>query len=141
VDHQGLAREGSPIYKWSVILVEKSLRQLSSDGILAEVHTSFPLTLKDLDPRILEMLKLMVAKFIGHALGLAGRNLKNTSRWLWLAIAVGKGKTAYTCDDKLKRVSYRLLPCASAAQNRWPRGFAELRDTIVERVRKGSFLV
>jgi len=33
------------------------------------------------------------------------------------------------------------LSCASGAQNRKPRGFAEPSDTIAERVRKGSFLV
>ena len=67
-----LAREGSPIHKWPVVLVEKSLRHQSADGILAEVRTTFPLTLKDLDPRILEMLKLMMPKLVDHALGLHG---------------------------------------------------------------------
>jgi hypothetical protein len=67
-----LAREGSPIHKWPVVLVEKSLRHLSADGVLAEVHTAFPLTLKDLDPRILEMLKAIVPKLVDHALGLHG---------------------------------------------------------------------
>ena len=85
----------------------------------------------------------VVKKPAGHVFKkpAAQRNLKNNGRWLWLAIAVGKGKTVYTHANKLKRVSYRLLPCASDAQHRKPRGFAELSDTIVERVRKGSFLV
>ena len=71
----------------------------------------------------------------------AQRNLKNNGRWLWLAIAVGKGKAVYTHGNQLKRVTYRLLPAAGDAQDRKPRGVAELGDTIRERVRKGSFLV
>eukprot|EP00972_Heterocapsa_arctica_P015836 2334497-Heterocapsa_arctica.AAC.1 len=70
----------------------------------------------------------------------ADRNLKNSGRWLWLAILVGKGKTVFTHENKLKTVAYRLLPCASEAQDRKPRGMAEMRDTIVSRIRKGSSL-
>ena len=46
----------SPIYRWHPTLVEKSLRNLSMDGVLAQVHTEWPLTLYDLDVRVLRAL-------------------------------------------------------------------------------------
>lgn len=38
----------SPVYKWPPVLVEESLRNLSNDGVLAQVHSQWPLTLFDL---------------------------------------------------------------------------------------------
>ena len=32
------AKKDSPIYHWPAVLVEKSLRNLSQDGVLAQVH-------------------------------------------------------------------------------------------------------
>ncbi|CAJ1387968.1 unnamed protein product [Effrenium voratum] len=45
--------DSSPIYKWPSMLVEKCLRNLSSDGVLAAVHEKWPLTLYDIDGRLL----------------------------------------------------------------------------------------
>ena len=46
----------SPLYKWPSFLVEKSLRNLSNDGVLAMVHEKWPLTLYDIDNGILRAL-------------------------------------------------------------------------------------
>ena len=46
----------SPIYGWPQVLVEKSLRNLSQESVLAQVHERWPLTLFDLDVRLLRAL-------------------------------------------------------------------------------------
>ena len=68
-------------------------------------------------------------------------NLKNNGRWLWLAIAVGKGSQVFTHPNGLKRVTYRLLPCKEDAQKNEPRGLLEIKDTLHARVRPKSMLV
>ena len=50
----------SLIYKWAAVLVEKSLRNLATDGVLAAVHESWPLTLYDIDGRMLNALAPLV---------------------------------------------------------------------------------
>jgi len=68
-------------------------------------------------------------------------NLKNAGRWLWLAIAVGKGDEVYTHENHKKKVAFRLLPRASEAQEGKPRGLKEIKDTLQGAVRKKSILV
>ena len=50
----------------------KSLRNLSQDGVLAQVHTEWPLTLYDIDVRILKALAPLFPTFSEKALGLHG---------------------------------------------------------------------
>lgn len=71
----------------------------------------------------------------------AAANLKNAGRWLWLAVRVGVGNEVCTHANKLKKVSYRLLPRKTLAKKSKPRGFEEISDTVQARVRKGTFLV
>ena len=66
------AKKDSPIYHWPAVLVEKSLRNLSQDGVLAQVHTEWPLTLYDIDVRILKALAPLFPTFSEKALGLHG---------------------------------------------------------------------
>ena len=67
--------------------------------------------------------------------------MKNNGKWLWLAIAVGKGTEVYTHANQRKRVAFRLLPCKSAALDGKPRGLREIQDSLVAHVRAGSMLV
>ncbi|CAE7228352.1 unnamed protein product [Symbiodinium microadriaticum] len=62
----------SPIYRWPQALVEKSLRNLGQDGALAQVHEVWPLTLYDLDARVLKALGTIFASLTEKALGLHG---------------------------------------------------------------------
>ena len=62
----------SPIYRWHPTLAEKSLRNLSMDGVLAQVHTEWPLTLYDLDVRILRALAPLFTSVSEKAIGLHG---------------------------------------------------------------------
>ncbi|CAE6955611.1 unnamed protein product [Symbiodinium sp. CCMP2592] len=62
----------SPIYRWPQALVEKSLRNLSQDGVLAQVHEMWPLTLYDLDTRLLKALGTIFSSLTEKALGLHG---------------------------------------------------------------------
>lgn len=55
-----ISTSSSPIYKWPAVLVEKSLRNLSNDGVLAQLHENWPLTLFDLDNRFLKVLAPLV---------------------------------------------------------------------------------
>ena len=66
------SRQESPIYKWSAVLVEKSLRNLANDGVLAQVHESWPLTLYDIDNRLLRALAPMVPSLSEKAVGFHG---------------------------------------------------------------------
>lgn len=62
----------SPLYKWPSCLVEKSLRNLSNDGVLAMVHEKWPLTLYDIDNRILRALAPLIPTLSEKAIGLHG---------------------------------------------------------------------
>ena len=62
----------SPIYKWNVVLVEKSLRNLGNDGVLAALHEEWPLTLWDIDNRILRLLAPLFPSFVEKAIGFHG---------------------------------------------------------------------
>lgn len=62
----------SPVYKWPPALVEKSLRNLSNDGVLAMVHEQWPLTLYDIDNRLLRALAPLVPTLSEKALGFHG---------------------------------------------------------------------
>ena len=67
-----ISTSSSPIYKWPAVLVEKSLRNLSNDGVLAQVHENWPLTLFDLDNRFLKVLAPLVPSLVDKALGFHG---------------------------------------------------------------------
>ena len=62
-------------------------------------------------------------------------------RWMWAAVAVGKGSQLYTHENGLKTFTYKFLPNKSLAQDGKPRGLKEIRSVLQERVAKGSFLV
>ena len=62
----------SPIFRWPPVLVEKSLRNLAQDGVLAQVHTSWCLTLYAIDVRVLKVLAALFSSFSEKALGLFG---------------------------------------------------------------------
>ena len=66
------ARRDSPIYRWPTAVVEQGLRNLSQDGVLAAVHETWPLTLYDLDTRILNSLGLLFPSLSEKALGFHG---------------------------------------------------------------------
>ncbi|CAE7636266.1 unnamed protein product, partial [Symbiodinium necroappetens] len=66
------SQKDSPIYKWSPVLVEKSLRNLCQDGVLAKVIEVWPLTLYDLDARILKALGTLFNTLQEKALGFHG---------------------------------------------------------------------
>jgi len=68
-------------------------------------------------------------------------NLKNSGKWLWIAVDVGFRKEKLTHGAGNKRLSYRLLPRAPEAKDNMPRGLPEIKDTLAARVRPGSFLV
>eukprot|EP00439_Symbiodinium_sp_Y106_P018382 s206_g2.t1 len=80
----------SPIYKWSPILVEKSLRNLCQDGVLAKVIEVWPLTLYDLDTRILKALgtlfNTLQEKAIGFH-GIPGRGKSPVARTIAMALS------------------------------------------------------
>ena len=67
-----ISKGNSPIYKWPSLLVEKSLRNLAQDGVLANVHEIWPLTLYDLDVRILRALAPLIPTLNEKALGFHG---------------------------------------------------------------------
>ena len=69
----------SPLHRWSPVLVEKSLRNLAQDGVLAQVHEVWPLTLYDLDVRFLNALGPLFASLSEKALGFHGVPGENTS--------------------------------------------------------------
>jgi len=62
----------SPVYKWPPVLVEESLRNLSNDGVLAQVHSQWPLTLFDLDHRFVQALAALVPSLQKTAIGFHG---------------------------------------------------------------------
>jgi hypothetical protein len=58
-----------------------------------------------------------------------------------MAIAVGKGRTKYTHGNKLKRVTFRLLPKKGDAIRNKPRGTDEMKKCLSGSVHKKAFLV
>lgn len=85
-----IARKDSPIYKWSPVLVEKSLRNLAQDGVLSQVHEVWPLTLYDLDIRILRALEPLIPTLVEKAVGfhgLPGAGKTPVARTLAMAIS------------------------------------------------------
>ena len=52
--------------------VEKSLRNIAQDGVLSQVHEVWPLTLYDLDVRILRALEPLVPTLLEKAIGFNG---------------------------------------------------------------------
>ncbi|CAE7558901.1 unnamed protein product [Symbiodinium sp. CCMP2592] len=84
------SQKDSPIYKWSPVLVEKSLRNLCQDGVLAKVHEVWPLTLYDLDVRILKALgrlfNTLQEKAIGFH-GIPGRGKTPVARTIAMALS------------------------------------------------------
>ena len=67
-----ISNKDSPIYKWPAALVEKSLKNLGQDGVLAQVHEVWPLTLYDLDTRILQALAPLFPTLQEKAIGFHG---------------------------------------------------------------------
>ena len=66
---------------------------------------------------------------------------RSNGKWLWAAVTVGCGTQLYTHGNGLSRYTYRILPNKQDAKCGKPRGYDEVKDTILARVAKGSFLV
>ena len=84
------SQKHSPIYKWSPVLVEKSLRNLCQDGVLAKVHEVWPLILYDLDARILKALGTLFNTLQEKALGfhgIPGRGKTPVARTIAMALS------------------------------------------------------
>ena len=95
----------SPLYKWPALIVEKSLRNLGNDGVLAQVHEEWPLTLFDLDVRFLSALAPLMASLKEKAIGFHGEP--------------GAGKTPAACTIAMA-VSRHLLREAQKLGNTSP---------------------
>ena len=81
------------------MLVEKSLRNLATDGVLAQVHEHWPLTLNDLDVRFLRALAPLMPSLSEKAIGFhgepgAGKN--PVARLPWLCPNIGSRKLTKT---------------------------------------------
>ena len=66
---------------------------------------------------------------------------RSDGRWLWAAVSVGHGTTTYSHANKMKRFAWKILPSKGEAVDGKPRGTAEIRDAMVEHIKKGSKLV
>ena len=64
--------QDSPLYKWPPVLIEKSLRNLPNDRVLAHVHEQWPLTRFDLDIRLLNALAPLMPSLKEKAVGFHG---------------------------------------------------------------------
>ena len=69
------------------------------------------------------------------------KNLKASGLWLWLGVCVGEKKKVFTHKNRLKKITYRLMPSARRAVKGKPRGFDEIQATVQSKVAKGSFLI
>ena len=64
---------GSPIFQWPVAVVEKSLRAIQTDGVLALPIEDFYFTLADLDYSIMQFgINPIIKAMITHAAGVVG---------------------------------------------------------------------
>ena len=61
--------------------------------------------------------------------------------WLWVGVTVGQGNNVFTHGNKLKRVTFKLLPSRADAPGGKPRGLESIRSTLEERVAKGTCLM
>ena len=66
---------------------------------------------------------------------------RSNGKWLWAAVAVGKGTELFTHENGKKLFTFRFLPKRADAKDDKPRGFHEIKDTIEKCINKGSFLV
>ena len=62
-------------------------------------------------------------------------------RWLWLGIAVGKGKKRYTHSNGLKRIAFEWLPSKELAPKGGPRGSRSMKGVVKRHVKQKSFCV
>ena len=67
-----IASKDSPIHKWPTTLVEKNLRNLGQESVIARVHEVWPLPVYDLDPRVLTGLGPLLSTLSEKALGVHG---------------------------------------------------------------------
>ena len=59
-----------------------------------------------------------------------GPNPHTPTRWVWIAVLVGKGREVFTHQNKLKRISFRLLAKKQHALEGKPRGADEISETV-----------
>ena len=69
------------------------------------------------------------------------KDKRSGGRWVWAAVAVGKGKEVWTHDNQKKRFAFELLPKPSVAPDGKPRGLESIKNTIRKHVAPGSILV
>ena len=67
-----------------------------------------------------------------------GPKADSPTRWVWLAVLVGKGSQVFTHANRLKRISFRLLPKKGDAKMGKPRGTEEISDTVKQCIAKGT---
>ena len=77
--HQEINRIDSPIHGWSEKLVQRALDSLANDGCVAKLCERYDLTMRDVEPDILQVMEVIVPQ------------LRNPS--LWLLGDPGKCKT------------------------------------------------
>ena len=66
---------------------------------------------------------------------------RSNSKWLWGAVEVGYKKKVYTHGAGNKRFTFNILPRPLAAPDGKPRGLRNIRSTLSQFVKKGTFLV
>jgi hypothetical protein len=71
----------------------------------------------------------------------AGKDARSGGRWLWAAVSVGHGSVRYTHGNGQERLTCKMLPHKTQAEDGKPRGEKELRKVFAECIRKGSKLV
>ena len=69
------------------------------------------------------------------------RDKRSSGRWMWAAVAVGKGSEVWTHDNQKKTFTFKLLPKPSDAPNGKPKGLASIRSTLKAHVAPGSILI
>lgn len=101
-----LAKEDSPIYKWSPGLVEKALRNLAGDGVLAMVCDSWPLTMKHVSEWMLDIFHDVAPFLDQHGLVLLGEPGIGKTPFARI-IATMKARVNISRDGSIKVPSYR----------------------------------
>ena len=48
-------------------------------------------------------------------------------QWLWMCVTVGKGTKRYTHENRLKKITFAMLPRMEFAPNKRPRGIKALQ--------------
>lgn len=64
--------------------------------------------------------------------GIAGSNQdrRKNGRWLWMAVAVGRGTKRYNHENGLKGISFSMLPRREDAPNRCSRGLKSMSKVV-----------